>query len=606
MLETTQEYKNMIERPIRNRCHLKVSFGNIDPLAAENSTITDNGHTNYSDSNAIDDRTSTIIGDKLYATLEHNFWKLNENYIVSTGNSSLDTIYQGYVSNLLSDDDGNFVSSKPTLTFTFNTPVKFKALTFNFDVINNTFPTDVDIKSYLNGNLVDTTNMQPNNSNYVFSHSFPYLTSLTMTFNSTNKANRRIRLFNILYGAIFVYDTSQKDNLVNLVRAEETKKVSLVSSTLPTLDFSFEINNTFNTFNPEEIGGAMEYLVEKQPISYEWGIENDDDSINWITGGNLVTKSSPTISQNTLKVECTDRLSMLDEEYNRGMYYSSGITLYNLAKNVLDFANLGEDEYGNPMYILDDSLKNIRTNAPLPSESIKTCLQIIANAGRCILYTNRDGKIVIKPLSNNVEDVYLDLNNFLEEYPKTELIPLMKSAQTEYSTFNVSASSEELSSTELVLNGTQDIVVTYDDAVEISATINGGTLNSASYYTHAAILNVTGTGATATIKINGKKLEVNKVEISVNKNSVGDIAKSVNPLICSNEDALAYIDYFGNIIEYRNKYTSKFVGRPELDVGDRVLTQTRNNDEMNSVITELKIGYEGSFNGSITFIKEDV
>lgn len=41
------------------------------------------------------------------------------------------------------------------------------------------------------------------------------------------------------------------------------------------------------------------------------------------------------------------------------------------------------------------ALKDVKTKAPMPVLSHRECLQIIANAGRCVLYTDANGVIVM-------------------------------------------------------------------------------------------------------------------------------------------------------------------------------------------------------------------
>ena len=63
--------------------------------------------------------------------------------------------------------------------------------------------------------------------------------------------------------------------------------------------------------------------------------------------------------------------------------------MYDLAIDVLHDA--GVTSYSIPTY-----LQNIITYAPLPIATHRECLQLIANAGRCVLYTGVDGEIVMR------------------------------------------------------------------------------------------------------------------------------------------------------------------------------------------------------------------
>ena len=87
----------------------------------------------------------------------------------------------------------------------------------------------------------------------------------------------------------------------------------------------------------------------------------------------------------------TDRFDGMDGTYRRGKYYPDGISLYDLAVDV--FGDAGID---SRTYWLDNYLKDVMVYNPMPVVSHKEALQLIANAGRCILYQDRNGNIFMK------------------------------------------------------------------------------------------------------------------------------------------------------------------------------------------------------------------
>ena len=82
-------------------------------------------------------------------------------------------------------------------------------------------------------------------------------------------------------------------------------------------------------------------------------------------------------------------MDYMSGEYYKGDYYEQGRSLYDLAVDVLVDAGVSS-------YLIDPALQSIKTRNPLPVESHVNCLQLIANAGRAILYEDRDGRICIK------------------------------------------------------------------------------------------------------------------------------------------------------------------------------------------------------------------
>ena len=82
---------------------------------------------------------------------------------------------------------------------------------------------------------------------------------------------------------------------------------------------------------------------------------------------------------------------LLNSNYIKGQIYTYGITLYNLALAVLNDAGITDESE----YFIDEYLKKIVVYNPLPIAKYSECLQIIANAGRCCLYIDREDRIHI-------------------------------------------------------------------------------------------------------------------------------------------------------------------------------------------------------------------
>ncbi len=94
----------------------------------------------------------------------------------------------------------------------------------------------------------------------------------------------------------------------------------------------------------------------------------------------------------------------MNETYYKGLYRESGISLYDLATDVFDDAGV---DYRT--YWLDPYLKDVLVKNPMPVVTHKEALQIIANAGRCILYQDRSGDIYLK--SSFIPDMVANSDN---------------------------------------------------------------------------------------------------------------------------------------------------------------------------------------------------
>ena len=81
-----------------------------------------------------------------------------------------------------------------------------------------------------------------------------------------------------------------------------------------------------------------------------------------------------------MQTSYVDRFAYMQDTYYKGKYYSDGISLFALAVDVLTDAGLEESDYW-----IDPYLETIIVYNPIPVCMHKEALQIIANAGRCIL-----------------------------------------------------------------------------------------------------------------------------------------------------------------------------------------------------------------------------
>jgi hypothetical protein len=148
----------------------------------------------------------------------------------------------------------------------------------------------------------------------------------------------------------------------------------------------------------------------------------DDGSIEWVNGGKFYL-SDWYAKQNGLTADFTarDKFEFLTAVYEDEPYVSPmRRDLYTLATKLLEAANLPE---GSDGWFVDESLKGINnldmyTTAPLPTDTIANNLQLVANAGRCVLYQDRDGKIRIEPI--NLDDTDYEISSF-NGYSKPEI-----------------------------------------------------------------------------------------------------------------------------------------------------------------------------------------
>lgn len=586
--------KNMIEqlkKPKRNLGFLKVKFNIVDPET--NPDLSSNSEEIFSDLDNI--KEATIPQSKNYATLEKNFWLLNDSQPIY-GSEELE---QTYVSSYMSDKNCLF-SDKACITLTSSVYLTTLGLTMVFDSIDKNYAKKLKVKAYRDSTMImdkDYT-LSSYSDRLIFADNEELVrwNKIEIYFIESSLPYRRIRVNQLLFGIMETYTDE------NLISAESKEKTTMINSELPTHTFKFTIDNMNKLFNPDNPQGWYRYILQQQPISYEWGYQLDDGTIEWILGGKMLLTGSVEVGENQVSFSTTSLINYLTKVYKKGVYNSSGRSLYDLAVDVLEDSNIDSSQYN-----LWSGLKSIKTDAPLPKLEARQLLQIIATTGNCILFTNRENVINIQPFnyvlnpdgmsydfitSNPVVKVQSELHNtiiYINHYSKEDNV------------------SELFKNESLEITGTKTIEIEYDLATDISATIIGGTIVSANYYGRYAMLKITNTGEdTISLKVSGKKINNSQTIDSKQFNDDGENIEYKNDLITqmvesSKETKLK--DFIGNWYNNRNIYSFENRGDIVKDTREIIPIETDFSNSLIGYLVENNINYDGAWSGNSVVVK---
>jgi hypothetical protein len=420
---------------------------------------------------------------------------------------------------------------------------------------------------------------------------------------------RRARMTHVFLGLLRVYDKSA------LTMLEHSHEISPVSATLPRHSVKFDIDNTLEEYNPQNPLGISKYLAERQEVRLRYGYIFDEE-MEWIDGGLFhLSEWGGAQSGITATFEAKDVLGGLTDKYHKGMYRPSGINLYDLALEVLD-----EVELPNGFY-LDDSLKDVYTVAPLPVASVAECLQLIAGAGTCVLYCDRQGVLRIEPAPEAPsistgrrtgtfvagQTFFLPLDTSMEWYgitrsnsysnPEVHLTPILANVTVTTSKYSVKESKETVHKSTVSPQGTKTFLLNYSSpAADVVATVTGGTLEEAQYYTHTCSLTITG-GNNVEIEVKGWPINVSQSVISVNVGEEGVDQELRNPLITTEGRASIVGRWVANHLMRRQIVTAEWRADPRLDALDTILLAGRYGKNRVQ-ISSVKLRYTGAFRGS--------
>lgn len=586
--------KNMIEqlkKPKRNLGFLKVKFNIVDPET--NPDLSSNSEEIFSDLDNI--KETTIPQSKNYATLEKNFWLLNDSQPIY-GSEELE---QTYVSSYMSDKNCLF-SDKACITLTSSVYLTTLGLTMVFDSIDKNYAKKVKVKAYRDSTMImdkDYT-LSSYSDRLIFADNEELVrwNKIEIYFIESSLPYRRIRVNQLLFGIMETYTDE------NLISAESKEKTTMINSELPTHTFKFTIDNMNKLFNPDNPQGWYRYILQQQPISYEWGYQLDDGTIEWILGGKMLLTGSVEVGENQVSFSTTSLINYLTKVYKKGVYNSSGRSLYDLAVDVLEDSNIDSSQYN-----LWSGLKSIKTDAPLPKLEARQLLQIIATTGNCILFTNRENVINIQPFnyvlnpdgmsydfitSNPVVKVQSELHNtiiYINHYSKEDNV------------------SELFKNESLEITGTKTIEIEYDLATDISATITGGTIVNANYYGRYAILKITNTGEdTISLKVSGKKINNSQTIDSKQFNDDGENIEYKNDLITQmveNSKETKLKDFIGNWYNNRNIYSFENRGDIVKDTREIIPIETDFSNSLIGYLVENNIKYDGAWSGNSVVVK---
>lgn len=423
MKSVSNAYKASMKAMLRNRSYVRITFGNVDTTAATDGEWESNGAASISEFETVD--YAYQYGDT-YVSLELNRWALDgKSLLVPTG----EDVQDGFISSLMSDADGNF-STPPVITREFSLKHIFPGLTLTFDTRQQEWPLEVTADFYLNGEVVDTQTVSITSVQTTITTTATEVDKVTITFDRC-LPYRRPRLENVLYGLNVQF--VNKD----IVSTQQKHDVDPLSRRLPTETMQFTILDYEHKYDPDNPAGIYAYVDKNSPIEIQFGYELPDGSVEWLKPDNYVLNAKPSAQNNQATFNGTGLIGSLT-----GTFYKSKLgskSLYDMAQEVLLDAGLTLTEQGENPWEIDDALKDMFTTAALPIDTHMNCLQLIAHAACCRLYTDDDNIIHIRPFGVTVIGIYNGVwaDNGHVWFSEWDTIDKGNTAENTYATFEL-------------------------------------------------------------------------------------------------------------------------------------------------------------------------
>lgn len=369
----------MMRRKWRNPLsYLRVTIGLINQQAQASAYIPERDvYTYYSDLVKPMDNYKV---QELYATCDQDYTTVDGSMYFLPKDAADVVLNQGIVTDGLQGE----------IEIRFPVQYDIKGLTVEF---GKAYPVEFTIIS--DNRTLNVTNNA--DGHYVTEEIFEGATFLRFVPVVMVNGQSRFRINQITMG-IGVYFDSKK-----ILSATKKEHISPISEELPTIDFDVTVDNKDRAYDVENEVSTVNFLEIGQRIEALYGQAMDDGTIEWIPGTSLALKSW-SADDTEMDFQASDCFDGMDSIYYRGQYHPNGMSLYDIAVDVLTDAQV---DYRN--YWIDPYLKDVLVVNPMPVVTHKEALQLIANAGRCILYQNRAGRIILK--SSFVPDMVATSDN---------------------------------------------------------------------------------------------------------------------------------------------------------------------------------------------------
>lgn len=361
MISVSQEYKEIMLRPIRNRAYISVGIGIVNQ-SAQGGAKASGDFAYWSNGNVF----NTNKDRQEYATLEQNRTKADGSMLFPPENDELMQLADnGLITNELLgqirvDFGSTYAIKGITIDFGASYPTKFEITT-----VEKTLTYENAVEKFSTTDVLGDTD-------------YIVIKPISMI-----GGQQRLHIKSILMGVGLNYVNSQTKSF------SLNESTSPISAELPSKDISYSFYDEENRFNVDDDNSFIDYLETMQKLTISFGLELDSGDVEWHQIAATYLKDWKS-QKGIVSISATDRLSQMEDNYTLGNKIYDR-TAYQEAESILQDAGLQPDEY-----FIDEYLNDVQLHNPMPENSHKECLQLLANACRCVLRENEDGKVMLK------------------------------------------------------------------------------------------------------------------------------------------------------------------------------------------------------------------
>lgn len=521
------------------------------------------------------------------ATFENNSWILDGSFISpSEAYSGGGDSYTGYISNELTDDNGDYTTN-PILSVSLSAIVpNVEYLSIKFaGGIDTSYPKTFKIRTYGTSDLIEE---------HVFDMSeqtgLPLLVAeiknsnvarVEFEFVGTVCPHRRSRLNKIMFGKA---EQVEKHYLQSW---KIDDKASLVADSIPTKTLTYDIINYDGDYNIDNPGNKIPKDYKDALILFTFGMEKNNLWKYAPTKTFNLTDISTT-SDGVVTFSCGSLLDVLTDTYDRDIYEGKR-TIKEVMTDLLVFSGVGTDQCEL------NEFADYEINIPLPESPVREIIQRLAFSCGATLTVNDDNKIIfskknIIPTSETSKFMFSQPKPFnsagvLLEEPNAEALANTTNIGMYTYDSKIVTEYDENGNEKLSDLGSADISTVNATRISFSATAGSAQFDEQSIedqyaqivrvsevYSQHAVITLTWTDTATlpiTVNVYGKKVETTKtMPKTANMDTLlldsglaltvpDNLIKPVNP----NPNTFYYTDWYGAKFKYicktRNEYLVK-------------------------------------------------
>lgn len=307
------------------------------------------------------------VNPRPYATYEPSFWLLDGGYKFLP--SSTGAVHCGWVSSSQSNGSGVF-STAPVLTVTFGSVHLIDGLVLRFSQYTGDWSNSINVKLYDAADTqISSTNYTPSSWEWSTTFTEVVVKKIVITFNSTNKATRYLRLTGIEYGELLYFEDT------DIIEARAMEEISMIGTEIPVGTVELLLHSTDAEFSMLNPSGSYTALEQRQPLTVYETVNGYQILI-----GQYYLNSWKNQSDTEIRFEASDLLGVLDTTPYRGGLYTA-VAIETLVETILSALSIP--------YELDSNLNGTLLTGWIPYGSAREALQQIATAAGAYVTSSR-------------------------------------------------------------------------------------------------------------------------------------------------------------------------------------------------------------------------